>query len=114
MSNPVIDVALQQHRQAGFGSRLAQSMKTKRNTRAKIQVTPSRAWVIETRLAVRRSLAGIHTFVVRTAVYAGMYTLPSRATFLASIGESGECPFQAGANNRTDQSGKFKPRCEEQ
>lgn len=38
--------------------------------------------------AYQKTLAGIHTFVVRTAVYAGMYTLPSRANFLASIGES--------------------------
>ena len=37
----------------------------------------------------RRTMAGIHTFVVRTAVKAGMYTLPSRQHFLAGIGEPG-------------------------
>ena len=36
-----------------------------------------------------RTMSGIHTFVVRTAVKAGMYTLPSRHTFLAGIGEPG-------------------------
>ena len=35
-------------------------------------------------------MSGIHTFVVRTAVKAGMYTLPSRQHFLAGIGEPGE------------------------
>lgn len=34
-------------------------------------------------------MAHIHTFVVRTAVKAGMYTLPSRDTFLQGLGESG-------------------------
>ncbi len=34
-------------------------------------------------------MSGIHTFVVRTAVKAGMYTLPSRQHFLAGIGEPG-------------------------
>jgi len=36
-----------------------------------------------------RTMAHIHTFVVRTAVKAGMYTLPSRDTFLQGLGESG-------------------------
>jgi Glycolipid transfer protein (GLTP) len=35
-------------------------------------------------------MSHIHTFVVRTAVKAGMYTLPSRETFLKSLGEGGE------------------------
>jgi hypothetical protein len=39
--------------------------------------------------SVVRTMSGIHTFVVRTAVKAGMYTLPSRHTFLAGIGEPG-------------------------
>lgn len=33
-------------------------------------------------------MANIHTFVVRTAVKAGMYTLPTRENFLKSIGET--------------------------
>ena len=33
-------------------------------------------------------MANIHTFVVRTAVKAGMYTLPTREHFLKSIGET--------------------------
>lgn len=37
-----------------------------------------------------RTMAGIHTFVVRTAVKAGMYTLPTREVFLKSLGEAGD------------------------
>mmetsp|Transcript_11756 Transcript_11756/g.35265 ORF Transcript_11756/g.35265 Transcript_11756/m.35265 type:complete len:215 (-) Transcript_11756:489-1133(-) len=37
--------------------------------------------------AYNRTMANIHTFVVRTAVKAGMYTLPAREHFLKSIGE---------------------------
>lgn len=33
-------------------------------------------------------MANIHTFVVRTAVKAGMYTLPTREHFLKGIGET--------------------------
>lgn len=36
-----------------------------------------------------RTMAHIHTFVVRTAVKAGMYTLPTRDNFLKSLGEAG-------------------------
>lgn len=36
---------------------------------------------------LRRTMANFHTFVVRTAVKAGMYTLPTREAFLKSIGE---------------------------
>jgi hypothetical protein len=39
--------------------------------------------------AYNRTMAGIHTFVVRTAVKAGMYTLPTRENFLKSLGEAG-------------------------
>lgn len=38
--------------------------------------------------AYNRTMANIHTFVVRTAVKAGMYTLPTREAFLKSLGES--------------------------
>lgn len=34
-------------------------------------------------------MAHIHTFIVRTAVKGGMYTLPSRDTFLQGLGEGG-------------------------
>lgn len=36
------------------------------------------------------SLASIHTFMVRNTVWAGMYVLPTRAQFMASIGEDEE------------------------
>jgi hypothetical protein len=39
--------------------------------------------------AYNKTMAHIHTFVVRTAVKAGMYTLPARDTFLQGLGESG-------------------------
>jgi len=38
--------------------------------------------------AYEASLAPIHTYVVRTAVWAGMYVLPSRASFMEQIGET--------------------------
>ncbi|MEW5298321.1 MAG: hypothetical protein WDW38_000943 [Sanguina aurantia] len=40
--------------------------------------------------AYELSLSPIHTYVVRTAVWAGMYSLPTRTAFLASIGETEE------------------------
>ncbi len=43
-------------------------------------------------------MSGIHTFVVRTAVKAGMYTLPSRQHFLAGIGEPGAGSVQNTAS----------------
>ena len=46
------------------------------------------------RETICRTMANIHTFVVRTAVKAGMYTLPTRDTFLNNIGESGRCPLR--------------------
>ena len=36
------------------------------------------------------SLAPVHTYFVRTAVKASLYLLPDRATFLQSIGETGQ------------------------
>lgn len=38
--------------------------------------------------AYEAALAPIHPYSVRTAVWAGMYMLPTRQTFLASIGET--------------------------
>jgi Glycolipid transfer protein (GLTP) len=43
-------------------------------------------------------MAGIHTFVVRTAVKAGMYTLPTRENFLKSLGEAGDRPVRLRAS----------------
>ncbi len=37
------------------------------------------------------TMAPMHNFFVRTAVKGGMYTLPTRAGFLQSIGETGDC-----------------------
>ncbi len=49
--------------------------------------------------SVCRTMAHIHTFVVRTAVKAGMYTLPSREAFLQTLGADGE-----GSGNAPDSS----------
>jgi hypothetical protein len=38
------------------------------------------------------TLAPVHTYFVRMAVKTSMYLLPDRATFLASIGETGPLP----------------------
>lgn len=49
--------------------------------------------------AYNASMSPMHNFVVRTAVKASMYTLPSREQFLASIGETGVC-MQKSATRR--------------
>ena len=41
--------------------------------------------------AYSSTMAPMHNFFVRTAVKGGMYTLPTRAGFLQSIGETGDC-----------------------
>ncbi|GLC37363.1 hypothetical protein PLESTB_001595300 [Pleodorina starrii] len=40
--------------------------------------------------AYQGSLSPIHTYMVRTAVWAGLVTMPSRETFMRSIGETEE------------------------
>ncbi|GAX75706.1 hypothetical protein CEUSTIGMA_g3149.t1 [Chlamydomonas eustigma] len=40
--------------------------------------------------AYQQALSPIHPYVVRTAVWAGMYVLPSRQVFMTSIGETEE------------------------
>mmetsp|Transcript_16559 Transcript_16559/g.35834 ORF Transcript_16559/g.35834 Transcript_16559/m.35834 type:complete len:229 (+) Transcript_16559:101-787(+) len=40
--------------------------------------------------AYEKALAPIHPYVVRTAVWAGMYLLPTREAFMQSIGETNE------------------------
>lgn len=56
---------------------------------------------------MHRTMANIHTFVVRTAVKAGMYTLPAREHFLKSIGEP-ECESSAHLVSRhTSPPSKF-------
>lgn len=44
------------------------------------------------------TLAPVHTYFVRTAVKASLYLLPDRATFLHSIGETGQRPLLIGSN----------------
>lgn len=47
--------------------------------------------------AYELSLSPIHTYVVRTAVWAGLCSLPLRTTFLASVGETEESARATGA-----------------
>ena len=44
--------------------------------------------------AYNGTMSPIHNFFVRTAVKTSMYTLPTRAGFLESIGETGMTPMQ--------------------
>jgi hypothetical protein len=44
--------------------------------------------------AYDQALSPIHPYVVRTAVWAGMYVLPSRQVFMTSIGETEESALE--------------------
>ena len=46
------------------------------------------------------TLAPVHTYFVRTAVKASLYLLPDRATFLHSIGETGQLSICLSGSKR--------------